>query len=57
MHLKKFMKSKIIDYKFNNERELEESSALTKVHSLLFEKMERLGEASRTAKLWIQYME
>ena len=40
----------------NNKKELEESSALTKVRSLLSEKMERLGEASRTAKLWIQYM-
>ena len=40
----------------NNEKELEESSALTKVRSLLSEKIEILGEASRTAKLWIQYM-
>lgn len=40
-----------------NEKELEESSALTKVRSLLSEKMERLVDASRTAKLWIQYME
>ena len=39
------------------EKDLEESSVLGKLRSLLSEKMERLKVLSRTAKLWIQYME